>query len=354
MGSEQQCRAPVSNRQPPVKLSIGTAPGVRCGQSRTWLGLCLVGMVAVGSVASFLPRPTPTTAPTRVQPQQMLINGVAQAGAKLLAAGELGHLFVSRDAGRQWDEATVSPSRGSTLTQVFVANKTLALAVGHDSWILRSEDDGQTWKEANFDADAGNVLMNVWGNPTGPFFAIGSFGDFRLSTDQGRTWQKRNVGLGDRHLYGVAGSGPDRMMLVGESGLAARSTDGGQNWTRLSGFYTGSLFGLIALSGNDWLAYGMRGKVFRSSDFGQSWTAIESGTERALYGGTLTRDGHVVLVGEGGVVIVSADRGETFQLLHAGNGPSFSSVGQAADGRLIYTGQQGIAFENLPLATSNH
>jgi photosystem II stability/assembly factor-like uncharacterized protein len=349
MGSEQQCRVPVSNRQTPVELNVGG----RCGQSRTWLGLCLVGMVAAGSVASFLPRPIPVAPPTQAQPQQMLINGVAQAGANLVAAGELGHLFVSPDAGRQWDEATVSPQRGSTLTQVFSANQALALAVGHDGWILRSDDAGQSWKETNFDGETGNALMSVWGNPAGPFFAVGSFGDFLVSTDQGQTWQKRHVGLGDRHLYGVAGAGPDRMMLVGESGLAARSTDGGQHWTRLSGFYTGSLFGLMALSGNDWLAYGMRGKVFRSTDFGQSWTAIESGTERALYGGTLTRDGRVVLVGEGGVVIVSADRGETFQLLHAGGGTSFSSGGETADGRLIYTGQQGMAFESPPLATLN-
>ncbi|MFV0931888.1 WD40/YVTN/BNR-like repeat-containing protein [Pseudomonas jessenii] len=354
MGSQPQTRLPVSRRQGRVELEIGASSEAQYSPSRTWLGLFLVGMLAVGSVASFLPRPIPAVPPTRVQPQQMSINGVTQVGTNLVAAGELGHLFVSRDAGRQWDDASVSPQRGSTLTQVFSANQALALAVGHDGWILRSEDAGQSWKEASFDGEAGNALMSVWGNPAGPFFAVGSFGSFVVSIDQGQTWQQRNIGLGDRHLYGVAGTGPDRMMLVGESGLAARSTDGGQNWTRLSGFYTGSLFGLIALSGNDWLAYGMRGKVFRSSDFGQSWTPIETGTERALYGATLTRDGRVVLVGEGGVVIVSADRGESFQLLHAGGGPSFSSVGQTADGRLIYTGQQGIAFENIPLETSNH
>lgn len=220
----------VSLQHPPHKAQTDVTPQARHRHSRTWLGLCVVGLVAFGSVVSFLPRPTPAFAPSRVQPQQMLINGAAQAGANLLAAGELGHLFVSQDAGQQWSEAAVSPQRGSTLTQVFFANPALGLAVGHDNWILRSEDAGQSWKEANFDGEAGSALMSVWGNVGGPFFAVGSFGGFLVSTDLGKTWHTLDTGLGDRHLYGVAGAGPSQMMLVGESGLVARSTDEGQSW----------------------------------------------------------------------------------------------------------------------------
>lgn len=333
---------------PPAEVGARQAPG----RSRIWIGLCIVGLVAAGTVASFLPRPSPVFPASSARPELMLINGAAQAdGAQLVAAGELGHLFHSKGAGQPWREATVAPQRGSTLTQVFFADRSLGLAVGHDNWILRSEDGGQSWQEAHFDADAAEALMGVWGTARGPLFATGSFGRLLVSDDRGKTWQPRDTGLGDRHFYGIAGGGQQRLMLVGESGLVARSADGGQSWERLPDFYNGSFFGLIALSASDWLVYGMRGKVFRTGDFGESWQEVDADTALSLYGGTRTRDGRVVLVGEGGVVTQSGDGGRTFKRLNDGGAGSLSSVAELADGRLIFTGQSGISVPGAPAET---
>lgn len=330
---------------PPAEVGARQAPG----RSRIWIGLCIVGLVAAGTVASFLPRPSPEFPASSAQPQLMLINGAAQPdGGHLVAAGELGHLFHSKGAGQPWSEATVAPQRGSTLTQVFFADKSLGLAVGHDNWILRSEDAGLSWQEAHFDAEAAEALMSVWGTPRGPLFATGSFGRFLVSDDRGKTWQPRDTGLGDRHFYGIAGGGQQRLMLVGETGLVARSADGGQSWERLPDFYNGSFFGLISLSASDWLVYGMRGKVFRTGDFGATWQEIDADTGLSLYGGTRTRDGRIVLVGEGGVVTQSADGGRTFKRLNDGGAGSLSSVAELADGRLVFTGQSGISVAGAP------
>ncbi|MCY1411492.1 Ycf48-like protein [compost metagenome] len=321
-------------------------------RSRILIGLCIVGLVAAGTVASFLPRPSPVFPASSAQPQFMLINGAAQPdGEHLVAAGELGHLFHSKGVGQPWSEATVAPRRGSTLTQVFFADKSLGLAVGHDNWILRSEDAGLSWQEAHFDAEAAEALMSVWGSARGPLFATGSFGRLLVSGDRGKTWQPRDTGLGDRHFYGIAGHGQQRLMLVGETGLVARSVDGGQSWQRLPDFYNGSFFGLIALSASDWLVYGMRGKVFRTNDFGESWREIDADTALSLYGSTRTRDGRIVLVGEGGVVTQSGDGGLTFKRLNDGGGSSLSSVAELADGRLIFTGQSGISVPGAPAAS---
>ncbi|MCQ4346991.1 YCF48-related protein [Pseudomonas stutzeri] len=330
---------------PPAEVGARQAPG----RSRIWIGLGIVGLVAAGTVASFLPRPAPAFPPSDARPELMLINGAAQAaGAQLVAAGELGHLFHSPGVGQPWSEATVAPQRGSTLTQVLFADPSLGLAVGHDNWILRSEDGGLSWQEAHFDGEAAEALMGVWGTPRGPLFAVGSFGRLLVSDDRGRTWQPRDTGLGDRHFYGIAGAGGQHLMLVGESGLVARSTDGGQRWERLPDFYNGSFFGLLALSASDWLVYGMRGKVFRTADFGASWQEIDADTGLSLYGGTRTGDGRVVLVGEGGVVTQSADGGRTFRRLNDGGAGSLSGVAELADGRLIFTGQAGIAVAGAP------
>lgn len=329
---------------PPAEVGARQLPS----RSRILIGLCVVGLVAAGTVASFLPRPSPAFPPSDAQPQLMLINGAAQAeGGNLVAAGELGHLFYSK-GGAQWSEARVAPQRGSTLTQVFFAEPALGLAVGHDNWILRSQDGGLSWQEVNFDAEAAEALMSVWGKAQGPLFATGSFGRLLVSDDRGKTWQPRDTGLGDRHFYGVAGDGRQRLMLVGESGLVARSADGGQSWERLADFYNGSFFGLIALSANEWLVYGMRGKVFRTGDFGATWQETDADTGLSLYGGTLTDDGRVVLVGEGGVVTQSGDGGRTFKRLNDGGAGSLSSVAELADGRLVFTGQSGISVAGKP------
>lgn len=335
----------------PVKVDVRHS----LSRSRTWFGLCIVGLVAVGTVTSFLPRPSPAFSPSAALPQLMLINGVAQLdGQRLVAVGELGHLFSSKGLGQPWREAAVTPQRGSSLTQVFFASQTLGLAVGHDGWILRSEDAGQSWQEVNFDADTGDALMSVWGRAQGPLFATGSFGRFLVSNDQGKSWQQSDTGLGDRHLYGIAGDGGQRLMVVGETGLVARSADGGNSWERLPDFYNGSFFGLIALSASDWLVYGMRGKAFRTQDFGATWHEVDADTALSLYGGTRTDDGRVVLVGEGGVVTESRDAGQTFKRLSDGGGSSLSSVAELADGRLIFTGQAGISLAGAPAESQTH
>ncbi|WP_415768948.1 WD40/YVTN/BNR-like repeat-containing protein [Pseudomonas sp. LB3P38] len=326
-----------AQRQPPSGLRSTEA-----GRHRVWGGLAMALLVAIGTVASFLPRPSPHFPATSVQPQRMLINSAAQVDAQIVAAGELGHLFFSVDAGKSWQDAKVEPQRGSTLTRVFFPSPTLGFAVGHDNWILRTEDGGKTWQEANFAGENSEVLLDVWGKAQGPLFAIGSFGSFLTSTDKGKSWAPRDTALGDRHLYALSGAGETHLMLVGESGLVARSSDQGTTWTRLPEFYKGSFFGLVSLSPDTWLVYGMRGKVYRTQDFGETWKEIDSGTTAALYGGTQTREGNVVLVGEGGVVTVSEDHGQTFKRTHAGGGQSLSSVSEATDARLIFVGPAGI------------
>lgn len=340
------------------QTALRTVPPAEVGalspqrRSRLLIGLCIVGLVAAGTVASFLPRPSPAFPASTAQPQLLMINAAAQtAGGHLVAVGELGHLFHSENAGQQWREAKLAPQRGSTLTQVFFASPSLGLAVGHDNWILRSEDGGQNWQEAHFDPEAAEALMGVWGSAQGPLFATGSFGRFLVSEDRGRTWQPRDTGLGDRHFYGIAGADPQHLMLVGETGLVARSADGGQSWERLPDFYNGSFFGLVSLSASEWLVYGMRGKVFRTGDFGETWQDIDADTGLSLYGGSRTQDGRIVLVGEGGVVTQSIDGGHSFKRLNDGGAGSLAGVAELADGRLIYTGQTGIRVSDAPAAS---
>jgi photosystem II stability/assembly factor-like uncharacterized protein len=173
------------------------------------------------------------------------------------------------------------------------------LAVGHDGWILRSVDSGSSWQEMRHDSDLGEPLLGIWTGGGDNVLAFGSFGKFYQSVDAGQTWTPQSLDIDNAHLNSMAGGADDRRMMVGEQGLVLRTADNGQHWQTLPAFYSGSLFGIVRLSADNWVTYGMRGHVFVSHDFGDTWTQINVGNQLPLYG-------HVPLPDHSGLVIVGA------------------------------------------------
>ena len=54
------------------------------------------------------------------------------------------------------------------------------------------------------------------------------------------------------------------LVMVGERGMIARSTDNGATWEVQKSGYTGSFYGVMPVPPSALLTYGMRGNVFRS------------------------------------------------------------------------------------------
>lgn len=309
---------------------------------RLLVGLAMSLIIAIGGVISFVSR-TPAVFPeTRINAERVSIGGLAQAGKRIVAVGELGHILYSEDEGKTWAEAKVTPQRESPLTQVAFFNDKEGVAVGNDGWILRSADGGLSWQETRFETDRSEPLLGIWGLPKGPVYVFGSFGRFFVSEDLGKTWQARNVGVTDRHLNGVAGDADGRMMVVGEQGIALRSSDGGVTWQPLPKFYKGSFFGAIRLSADEWIAYGMRGNVFHSSDFGATWQQSQMPLQASIFGHMVTADGSIVLVGFGGAIVESHDRGVTFTLVQTGGMASYTSIIPLHGDRMLVAGEAGI------------
>lgn len=310
--------------------------------SHALIGLTFSLIVAAAAVFAFSLRTIPAFPETEIKVEHLLVNGVAAAGNRMVAIGEMGHIFASEDAGKTWEAARVTPQRGASLTQVFFVNDRLGFAVGYDHWILRTEDGGRSWDEVHFDGERSEPLLGIWANAGGAVYTVGAFGTTYLSKNHGKTWWKRDTGLGDSHLYAVAGGNGSRMLIAGEQGAVARSEDAGVTWVKLPKFYKGSLFGLVGLSADEWIAYGMRGSVYVTRDFGNTWQEKKTGTVASLFGGTVTSKGHIVLVGQGGTILVSADRGGTFRQSLAAGGRSLSAVAESADGNLLLGGESGV------------
>jgi photosystem II stability/assembly factor-like uncharacterized protein len=266
---------------------------------RSLIGYAVCLMVALTIGYTFSPKTPPQEELLATRPDRVQINGLLNLGSRVVAVGERGSILLSDDQGVSWQPARVDMQRNATLTAVVALDDKRLLAVGHDGWILRSLDAGSSWQEMRHDSDLGEPLLGIWTGGGDSVMAFGSFGKFYQSLDGGQTWTAQPLDIDNAHLNSMAGGNDGRRMLVGEQGLVLRTVDAGLHWQTVPAFYSGSLFGIVRLSADNWVTYGMRGHVFVSHDFGDSWTQINVGNQLPLYG-------HVLLPDHSGLVIVGA------------------------------------------------
>lgn len=293
------------------------------------LGLCSVGLAYGTSSAVKAP----------LVERSLLLSGHAVAGLAVVV-GERGHILRSDDGGRSWQQAEV-PTR-ATLTGVYLHDKTLGWAVGHDQVILRTKDGARTWQLLESQPEAESPLLDIWFEDARHGFAIGSYGLFLESADGGDSWSERRIGEGDFHFNQIVHAGGSRLYIVGEAGTLLRSDDDGRHWSALSSPYEGSFFGALALSEDSLLVFGLRGHLFRSDDGGASWVELSSGAEASLSDGLLLEDGTLFIAGLAGTMLVSQDQGRTFSYHQQEDRKGFSALVTAVDGMLVGVGEFGV------------
>ena len=86
----------------------------------------------------------PAYAPIMPRAAQSLLLDIAQAGPRLVAVGERGHILYSDDDGQSWRQARVPTTQ--MLTSVCFINPGHGWAAGHDGIILVTDDGGETWR----------------------------------------------------------------------------------------------------------------------------------------------------------------------------------------------------------------
>lgn len=302
----------------------------------------------------------------RVVTQSLLLDGTHVAG-KLVAVGEHGHIIVSTDDGKSWQQAAV-PTR-SALTGVAFANDNIGFAVGHDAIILRTTDGANTWERVHFDPDLQMPLLDVWMADASNGFAIGAYGLFLETSDGGTTWTRRPffseplpVPEGeeppeddedyyvdpeygeDRHLNHITSAADGTLYIAAEAGNYYRSQDRGATWTRLKPPYNGSFFGTLPLAGDSLLLFGMRGNLFRSDDAGLTYRSLPTNVEALLTSAFRAADGRIMLTGLAGVLLESVDDGATFTLHRQRDRRGSMMALPANDASIVLIGEGGVTL----------
>lgn len=315
-----------------------------------------------------------------------LVNGLAQAGSRVIAVGQRGHVLFADEPYESWRQGTVPVS--SDLLAVHFPTPQHGWAVGHDGVVLHSDDAGASWRlqldgrqavrlieeyfaedprgvaeadaerlaaeVAQFIADgADKSLLDVWFDDELTGFVVGAFGVAFRTEDGGRTWVPwfhhidNPRGL---HIYAL-GAAAGNLYAAGEQGLVLQLSHDGHRFEALSTPYAGTYFGVVG-SGDAVLVYGLRGNVYRSIDDGQSWEKIDIGVVSNINGGTVEDDGTIHLVTQTGQVLTSRDRGMTFKASVMAAPMSASAVTVRGD-TMVVAGRRGVQSQRAPLSPRN-
>lgn len=312
------------------------------------------------------------------------VNALARAGSRIVAVGQRGHILVSDDAGKSWQQAAVPVS--SDLVAVHFPSAQQGWAVGHDGVVLHTNDSGKTWvkqldgrmagqrmaayyaelassgalgsaeesaklvDEAKSIASQGaeNPFLDVWFADEKNGFVVGAFNLIFRTADGGQSWEPwfhRTANPNRLHLYAIrqlkAG-----LFIVGEQGLVMKLDPAGGRFTALDTAYRGTFFG-VAGSGPAVLVFGLRGNVYRSSDGGASWAKLQTGLQEGVTAAATCPDGRLVLASQSGRLLRGDDGAAQFRMLKLAQ-PVPASTVLCGDGEdVLVGGVRGIRAQPL-------
>lgn len=171
-----------------------------------------------------------------------------------------------------------------------------------------------------------------------------SFYDMVLNTSSDTLVSWVSVGGGPSGVFNdIASLGGREAILVGNSGFAALTEDGGKTWDTVSP--TGANLLSCAYNGSDTIiAVGATGTVKYTNDYGDNWVNAASvdGFSGTL-NGVATHDSYAVTVGTSGKILSSINKGAIWSTVMTAGGFSgtFHDVAMTSAGRCIAVGTSG-------------
>jgi photosystem II stability/assembly factor-like uncharacterized protein len=314
--------------------------------------------------------------PARILPHadSGLLLDVAHAGTSLVAVGGHGDILLSAD-GKKWQQVPVPAD--TTLNRVRFLDDTHGWAVGYDGTVLASSDGGKTWTLQQFDAAWGRPYFDVLFFDADNGLLAGANGTLKKTSDGGKTWDavSSDAFADNPNLYNLIKLGDGSLLIAGERGFMARSTDKGASWTQLKSPYTGSYFGALAVNGSGALIFGLRGNAFYAADIAKAapltakelaamhaaasdaeaaagaqnpvsevpgWAHLKHEDTEPLFGGAVGGDGRILLVGQNGRVMRADLAGGALEPVPVHSDINMNAALFDGDAALITVGTSGI------------
>ncbi len=294
-------------------------------------------------------------------PTHSMLLGVARAGQRLVAVGELGIVLLSDDGGKTFRQAKSVPV-SSTLTAVNFVDADHGWAVGQWGVIIATMDGGESWQLQRVDTPVDQPLFSVMFRNQNDGFAVGLWSLFLKTADGGRNWTPIKLPpppgskRADRNLMKIFGDPKGALYVAGEQGTVLRSTDQGATWRYLASGYKGTFWTGVAAADGSLFVAGLRGNLYRSLDGGDTWASVPSGATDSITG-LADIGGMIVGVGLEGNVVTGETTGSKLNDQLRPDKKDLTGVIGGEAGRLIFTSTDGIlggAMPVGPVQTSRH
>lgn len=318
-------------------------------------------------------------APIRSKAPQSLLLDLVQAGDRLLAVGERGHIVYSDDQGAHWSQARVPTTQ--MLTAVFFISPQKGWATGHDGLILVTEDAGNSWRlqrdglavqqQINLESrERAHSQVERLAERVGELeqalssMANGSMReDYEAKLEQAsQQLDDATMDLEDAELDLLEGTAAPPLMdiwfldadtgwAVGAFGTLVYTDNGGQHWhTQRSAIDNESEFHYYGITGDQQgriFIAGEAGGLYRSLDRGHSWHTLQSPYSGSWFGvvHNVSPD-YLVVFGLRGNVYRSTDFGTTWSPSENANTMSLAGGTVAPDGEFLLVGSVGTVLHS--------
>jgi len=250
---------------------------------------------------------------------QSMMLGAANAGARVVAVGALGHVILSEDGGKSYRQARQVPV-DFTLTGVCFANAHEGWAVGHGGSIMHSSDGGETWDLQRSDIQVDQPLYSVYFSDNQHGWAAGLWSLLLHTSDGGKTWEQIKLPVmagqkrADLNLLRLFAGPQQELYIAAEQGTLYRSQDNGSNWQVISTGSKASLWSGTVTAAHTLIVGGLGGKLLRSADGGASWQVVAIPTTGSITG-LQAQGGMITASSLEGKILQSHDDGLSWQLL---------------------------------------
>jgi photosystem II stability/assembly factor-like uncharacterized protein len=306
----------------------------------------------------------PASAVSQIQPLAVssLVLDITNAGDRLVAVGERGHVLVFDGKWQQVQTPVSVP-----LTKVFFLTEQLGWAVGHDATIIHTNDGGMSWQVQMQSPALEKPFFDVMFTNESDGVAVGAYGLFYRTHDAGRSWaaefhqellfeedasylaelkdtdpeayQSESASLLP-HFNRIVTLKDGRWLMVGELGLVAVSSDTGKHFERTGFDYDGSMFNVIE-SSQGIFAMGLRGHVFRTNTALDSWVSVAVPVESSINAAIETATGELYLVGNAGIVL-HLDKDGVASIVERRQGENLVTIARGSQGQYWLGGTKGV------------
>lgn len=275
-----------------------------------------------------------------------LLLDVYAVGGQLVAVGDRGGIVLSTD-GKDWTQSPV-PVRAA-LTAVHFPDAQHGWAVGHDASIVATKDGGKTWALQLFKPELEKPFLDVLFLDAQRGLAVGAYGLFFVTADAGQSWTEADapsIREEELHFNALTRLANGDLLIAGESGMLALSSDEGKTWKRMTSPYDSSLFGALPAGDKGAMIFGLRGNAYLCTDArAGKWTKVETNSVASMFGGAALPNGELAMVGLNGVILVADAAGKVRTLQTPSGTPLSSAI--AHDGGLLAVGESGVQSVKL-------